>query len=860
MKNKRKKSRLAIVSMLLLITGTALSCLSISYAAYINKEKQEQTINISMDFSSLFGTEGSNTYTITDSDQLRNLSRITYMGYSTPEMTFKLINDIDYSGEALLPIGSDDTPFYSIFDGNGYTISNLNVIGCDLGDIGMFGYVANSGSIKNFLLKNPTVTATSKNGSFSYSYEKINGNPFRSAFTESEIESISINISDTTKTTYDSSIDASFKSFSFSYDSITSKGYTPKIYISNSDVVTDDGSGIYQINSSSSSDSCYFTVEIYIEGITKDNDTDQYYYSRYTLERFKIYFYSEDNEKYFVADPNDKRYYRKTIMTDNSYAVVGTERHYYYNKHVIYAGIVCGHLDGDASYIGVSGPTLKGELRPFRSNSYLIGKKLDDDDISSLSKESIDFANAFPNDSDTVSFTQVPNSSGAIDGQSKNRYINNVYGNDKFSQESLSADYLKIYGKSGLSSNYFLYEDANEDVKLVKHSYNTGNTDDNGEAVIKSGNFLSFKNAMDCYTTTSTWQNANVYNLFDPQSNNAQSVMAKNCIMMWITQDTSGNFWTVLQKLLSQNGYFYINFSFDYLLYDSNQDSSKTTGDSNIKFKVLSTSKRSDRPTRDGFFATYNLYDYYYQYDGSAYQRYNNNGSVTSYSLHRVRSQSEDTNNSPGYVDETFDSNPLGFSYSNVLPYSSYSDDSLRGKIQNKNITIVSNPTLFRWDLSVRGRTPIFYFGIDGDSLKDGQQFALDILNFTVTLSTLNGNLSSDPLTVDYTTANVSASYSRNDGTWSNWPIYSNTKVSASCFSKEVNGTTGDDGTITYGDIKFQPINPGSGDSAYIINASRSNDNLNTQNTVTITYSNCPDDNAKPVNETGYIPASIQAA
>ncbi|MDE6014068.1 MAG: hypothetical protein K2G50_03885, partial [Anaeroplasmataceae bacterium] len=76
-------------------------------------------------------------YEIANKRHLYNLAWLQYMGNfnhksSTNEEEyetyyFKLSNDLDCEGMVLPPIGTSDNPFISVFDGGGYTISNLKV-------------------------------------------------------------------------------------------------------------------------------------------------------------------------------------------------------------------------------------------------------------------------------------------------------------------------------------------------------------------------------------------------------------------------------------------------------------------------------------------------------------------------------------------------------------------------------------------------------------------------------------------------------------------------------------------------------------------------------------------------------------
>ncbi|MCL2718229.1 MAG: hypothetical protein FWE14_05560 [Lachnospiraceae bacterium] len=74
---------------------------------------------------------------------------------------YRLVSDIDLRNEAWIPIGTNTTPFWGIFDGNGYTISNLYYPGSD--NAGLFG--VNRGSILNLNFDNVVISGQNNAGS-----------------------------------------------------------------------------------------------------------------------------------------------------------------------------------------------------------------------------------------------------------------------------------------------------------------------------------------------------------------------------------------------------------------------------------------------------------------------------------------------------------------------------------------------------------------------------------------------------------------------------------------------------------------------------------------------------------------------
>ncbi len=123
-------------------------------------------------------------YVITRPRHLFNLSRLQSLGVFGDKNYFQLGYQIDsehfgfYKGDtseyssvldmtdqSIISIGSEATPFYGVFEGNGMIISNLTVK-ASLEDSGMFGYVASGAIIQNLLLDNVTICNDGYTSSF----------------------------------------------------------------------------------------------------------------------------------------------------------------------------------------------------------------------------------------------------------------------------------------------------------------------------------------------------------------------------------------------------------------------------------------------------------------------------------------------------------------------------------------------------------------------------------------------------------------------------------------------------------------------------------------------------------------------
>jgi len=101
--------------------------------------------------------EPNDPYLIYTAEQLNTIGLITCHW----DKNFKLMADIDltvFPGTSFNIIGSYDSPFTGVFDGNDHTISNFNFTSTSLSYIGIFGYASHC-EIKNLRLIDPNVDA-----------------------------------------------------------------------------------------------------------------------------------------------------------------------------------------------------------------------------------------------------------------------------------------------------------------------------------------------------------------------------------------------------------------------------------------------------------------------------------------------------------------------------------------------------------------------------------------------------------------------------------------------------------------------------------------------------------------------------
>lgn len=95
-------------------------------------------------------------YKISSSEEFALLSKLVNEGdahYS--KANYILNDDINLGNNFWVPIGTADTPFSGVLDGNGYTIRNYKISASQYA--GLFGYILN-GSVKNLTLSNFEIT------------------------------------------------------------------------------------------------------------------------------------------------------------------------------------------------------------------------------------------------------------------------------------------------------------------------------------------------------------------------------------------------------------------------------------------------------------------------------------------------------------------------------------------------------------------------------------------------------------------------------------------------------------------------------------------------------------------------------
>lgn len=116
-----------------------------------------ESVNIS-----LYATTNSETHLIANAQDLIEFSNAVNDGNDFADKKVFLTADIDLSGESsFTPIGTSINKFMGEFDGNGFTISSLNIASSS-SNVGLFGY--NAGTIKNVVIEGTSISGAGSVG------------------------------------------------------------------------------------------------------------------------------------------------------------------------------------------------------------------------------------------------------------------------------------------------------------------------------------------------------------------------------------------------------------------------------------------------------------------------------------------------------------------------------------------------------------------------------------------------------------------------------------------------------------------------------------------------------------------------
>lgn len=348
----------------------------VTLAAYLNAvEAKENAILDFNDLSSYFAPEveendGERVFHLSNETHLQNLQRLVSIGLFGPSDTFVLDNDIACTG-TLYPIGTDDMPFDSTFNGNGHVISNLHVICADGRDAGLFGYTSINSSVKNLILSAPTiqVTANSINDPNNPNDgDRISGSPIEATYgpLASLMPEINFVSQDNTAATGMINVTNGTQSGQTAVitgfpDSLSSGEAEVEILYESSDenlltlTQTTDG---YQAECNPNPESNAPNFDLY--PVTVDAKA-QYevngVFGYYVLERYQFNILGNGNISTAVTEIDDP----STVDENGKPAKITVHSgafktiHPDYDEHNLNVGFFIGHCDGSANHLGLYG-------------------------------------------------------------------------------------------------------------------------------------------------------------------------------------------------------------------------------------------------------------------------------------------------------------------------------------------------------------------------------------------------------------------------------------------------------------------------------------------------------------------------
>lgn len=465
---KSKIRRFLIVGLLpVLLVGIFSTAISLTLAAYLNINKNSVSLDYKAEtIGSTYFAGGSGTtadpYQISTASQLKNLQALNSIGLFGPGNFFILKNDITWTADdgALLPIGTDDVPFSGNFDGKGKTITDLVVNGGNTTDVGMFGYVSITGTVKNFILYHPTINLSANTGGGSLSSTNFLGSYFETAAKalatprysdDSETSGTLVWTNGTASATLsglDSTITSSTLDKTLSID-----------WTSSDETLLSLVDGVWTTHANSASENP--SKDIYPVHLT-----GQIFYelngriSAYTVERYQINIMGSgiiSTAKTVTSSSggNTTKEYNgmfKTMWPDGDY-------------HGTYVGFFVGHLDGYALYLGLNGgnsfsTSTNGIInvsgRTVSSTTSLVGRSRSDNIKDSTASKRYNKYLDFTKDVDFSDITpSAPTDTYTTEEQFSNQQTRALALTKKYldSDDTTTSTYLRLYPSLSRTTN-----------------------------------------------------------------------------------------------------------------------------------------------------------------------------------------------------------------------------------------------------------------------------------------------------------------------------------------------------------------------------------------------------------------------
>ncbi|MGM9858378.1 MAG: hypothetical protein ACI311_03915 [Bacilli bacterium] len=366
---KKNTNSKILFALSLMFATSALGLISFgTMCAFQNKEQQsfEYQTDIKPLTSYFDGGIGtlSNPYIISSEETFINFQKLVQLGCFTYNTYFNLGADITFSDDTILePIGTENCPFNSQFDGMGYKLSNIKVSSVNHEDVGVFGYVGSGSYIKNLILDTPSITSTGP-----------------STKVDNPLEGIVPSSSITTPTYTTTSVTMSSRVV----EGTDSNNYTVYFRSANKGILTDDG----VLQTANITNNKKFAIHVDAIITTSILVNNEPMVVTYVADRFAVYI----ENKAILETEGVVSLFDRSDDGDGTYTT--KDPHYYEDQNgarvlddVVYLGLFVGHIDGEASYIGVYNGTLTANTRETISHSSIIGKHKDDTLLNSLDND-----------------------------------------------------------------------------------------------------------------------------------------------------------------------------------------------------------------------------------------------------------------------------------------------------------------------------------------------------------------------------------------------------------------------------------------------------------------------------------------
>lgn len=746
MKKIRNTNSKILFALSLMFATSALGLISFgTMCAFQNKEQesfqyQTDIKPLTSYFDGGIGTL-SNPYIISDEQSFIDFQKLVQLGCFTYNTYFQLGADISFSADTVLdPIGTENCPFNSQFDGMGHKLSNLKVSSVNHEDVGVFGYVGSGAYIKNIILDTPSITSTGPTSKVT--------NPLEGKVPSSLIDTPTYNETSVTMTSHPVTVT----------DGTDTNTYNVYYRSANKGILTDDG----VLQTANITNNKLFAIHVDAIITTTILVNEQPMVITYVADRFAVYI--ENKRIRTTNGVGVESLFDRTVVDGK---LTTKDPHYYEDQNgarvldnVVYLGLFVGHIDGEASYIGVYNGTLTANTRETISHSSIIGKHKDDTLLNSLDNnyyyQDVNFSQMIT-DVDSLGATGYIESQkfSATDGVGHDTDYTTIFNNTNSGLENTGIEIpnaFRVYNNFGVSpvdsiDTYQLDEETGEISTEIEPMEGIYLKEDIEESI--------------------TWKTVQFrrYSFLPYQTmHTVKNYVLNNTLWLWAMQEylSNGNttLETILGNLFDSQTTIYLTLKISYSV--SNCESAKNT-----KFKLYSANFSTNAVPND----TYND-----KWSSNSIPQF---GHADDSNITKQKIQTgTDSEGKPIYT-EYWHFTDIGSSIAPVEYIDS--DGNVQTKdfdplicsqhtnytnvLQTKTISVQANTTSSNSIFNRSTYAPIFGLGVEGIN---GTGARLDIYRVEILISHNQGNFSYSLDKVDFL-YDLKATYDSTNATWTGW-------------------------------------------------------------------------------------------